>query len=113
MIETPPPQTFTYQVECEQDDALLQIENEILQNQQVFAVRYFQIENKVVFAILLKPIYTKSERDNLKTRLTSVAQELTGQEVTLTFDNQVFRGISDDLTDEKKWQLLSLAQSRN
>ncbi len=89
------------------------VENIFMQNKMVYAVRHFEIYNNLVFAVLTNPIFTKSERDKLKATLLELAKAITSSKVTITFDNQVFRDISNDLSEEQKASLLSLAKERN
>ncbi len=95
-----------------QNLSLDEIETLLLQNEKVYAVRSFEFEGNFVFALLSYPIFTKSERDLLKSTLLQIIKRATTNQVTITFDNQVFRQIDGNLTDEQKRKLLSLARSR-
>ena len=81
-----------------------------LQNEYVVAVKSFETENARVFGVLTMPIYLKSERDELvKTLSISLSQ---GKRAYVSLDNDVFRKIKDDMTEEQKEELLSLVQKR-
>ena len=75
-----------------------------LQNDKVVAVRVFETENARVFGILTTPIYLKSEREELIETLTQTLSQ--SKETYVSLDNDVFRKIRDDMTEEQKEQLL-------
>ena len=81
-----------------------------LQNDKVVAVRVFETENARVFGILTTPIYLKSERTELIETLTQTLSQ--SKETYVSLDNDVFRKIRDDMTEEQKEQLLLTVQNR-
>ena len=66
----------------------------------VLAARAFEKDGKIVLAVLTEPIYLSSERTELKTLLSEEAERETGCEVTLTFDLDIYRRISSDMSEE-------------
>ena len=81
-----------------------------LKNEKVVAVRSFEIDDTRVFSVLTLPIYLKSERDELKSTL---LQDLSqGKNTYISFDNDIFRGIKEDMSDEQKQKLLETIIAR-
>lgn len=66
----------------------------------VLAARAFEKDGKIVLAVLTEPIYLSSERAELKTLLSEEAERETGCEVALTFDLDIYRRISSDMSEE-------------
>lgn len=66
----------------------------------VLAARAFEKDGKIVLAVLTEPIYLSSERTELKTLLSEEAERETGCEVALTFDLDIYRRISSDMSEE-------------
>ena len=77
-------------------------QNVALSNPLVLAARAFEKDGKMVLAVLTEPIYLASDRAKLKELLTAEASAAAGSEVTLTFDLDVYRRISPDMSDEVK-----------
>ena len=75
-----------------------------LQNEKVVAVKSFEMENARVFSVLTVPIYLKSEREDLKSTLVFTLSQ--GKPAYVSFDNDVYRNIKPDMTDEQKQKLL-------
>ena len=73
-----------------------------LSNPLVLAARAFEKDGKTVLAVLTEPIYLASDRTKLKELLTAEASAAAGSPVTLTFDLDVYRRISPDMSDEVK-----------
>lgn len=89
------------------------LEHAALSQENVIAVRTFETEDVVVLAVLTAPIYLKSERDALKAQLKiTLREKCDGKDLIVTFDNEVYRKIKTDLTDEEKQQLVTLAKKR-
>lgn len=81
-----------------------------LQNEKVVAVKSFETEDIRVFSVLTLPIYLKSERDNLKS---SLAHDLSTSKTTyISFDNDVYRAIKDNMTDEQKQKVVATILAR-
>lgn len=81
-----------------------------LQNEKVVAVKSFETEDVRVFGVLTLPIYLKSERDNLKS---SLAHDLSTSKTTyISFDNDVYRAIKDNMTDEQKQKVVATILAR-
>ncbi len=81
-----------------------------LQNEKVVSVRAFETEDTRVFAIITTPLYTKSERDATKTSLYNTLAQ--GKTTFVSFDNDVYRAIKDDMDDEQKHDLIERVKSR-
>ena len=81
-----------------------------LQNDKVVAVRVFETKNARVFGILTVPIYLKSEREELIETLTQTLSQQ--KETYITLDNDIFRKIKDDMTEEQKEYLLQKVLKR-
>ncbi|MBQ9276444.1 MAG: hypothetical protein IJ226_02495 [Clostridia bacterium] len=81
-----------------------------LSHDKVLSVRAFEIDGTRVFAILTSPIYLKSERDALKNELFSLLSQ--GKTTYISFDNDVYRAIKDDMTEEQKNDLIERIESR-
>ena len=77
-------------------------QNVALSNPLVLAARAFEKDGKTVLAVLTEPIYLASDRAKLKELLTAEASAAAGSPVTLTFDLDVYRRISPDMSDEAK-----------
>lgn len=77
-------------------------QNVALSNPLVLAARAFEKDGKTVLAVLTEPIYLASDRTKLKELLTAEASAAAGSPVTLTFDLDVYRRISPDMSDEVK-----------
>ena len=73
-----------------------------LSNPLVLAARAFEKDGKTVLAVLTEPIYLASDRTKLKELLTAEASAAAGSPVTLTFDLDVYRRISPDMSNEVK-----------
>lgn len=73
-----------------------------LSNPLVLAARAFEKDGKTVLAVLTEPIYLASDRAKLKELLTAEASAAAGSPVTLTFDLDIYRRISPDMSDEVK-----------
>jgi|GEM_PF-3105629 len=81
-----------------------------LQNEKVVAVRAFETDEARVFAVLTTPVYLKSERDELAETLSSTLKQ--SKDTYISFDNDVFRKIKDDMTDAEKERLLDIVVKR-
>ena len=83
-------------------DAALAAEYSALENPLVLAAR----GETVVLAVLTEPIYLSSDRAALKTLLKDNAEKNTGKSVAVSFDLEVYRRISRDMSDGLKTVLL-------
>ena len=77
-----------------------------LSNPLVLAARAFEKDGKTVLAVLTEPIYLASERAELKRLLEKEATAACGSPVTLTFDLDVYRRISPDMSEDVKTLIL-------
>ena len=75
-------------------------QNVALSNPLVLAARAFEKDGKTVLAVLTEPIYLASDRAALKELLTAAASEAAGTPVTVTFDLDIYRRISRDMSAE-------------
>lgn len=82
-----------------------------LNNEKVIAVRSFETDTARVFAVLTLPIYLKSERDSLQDDLKSLLSQ--GKTTYISFDNDVYRAIKDDMTDFQKQRILKTVTERD
>ena len=82
-----------------------------LNNEKVVAVRSFETDTARVFAVLTLPIYLKSERDSLQKDLKSLLSQ--GKTTYISFDNDVYRAIKDDMTDSQKERILKTVTERD
>ncbi len=82
-----------------------------LNNEKVVAVRSFETGTTRVFAILTLPIYLKSERDSLQKDLKSILSQ--GKTTYISFDNDVYRAIKDNMTDFQKKRILKTVTERD
>ncbi|MBQ3755142.1 MAG: hypothetical protein II867_03175 [Clostridia bacterium] len=81
-----------------------------LQNEKVISVRAFETDDARVFAVLTEPIFFKTERDELKT---SLLQDLSSGKTTyISFDNDVYRSIKENMSAGQKEAILNLIVSR-
>ena len=87
-------------------DAALAAEYSALENPLVLAARAFEYGGTVVLAVLTEPIYLSSDRAALKTLLKDNAEKNTGKSVAVSFDLEVYRRISRDMSDGLKTVLL-------
>ncbi len=87
-------------------DAALAAEYSALENPLVLAARAFEYGETVVLAVLTEPIYLSSDRAALKTLLKDNAEKNTGKSVAVSFDLEVYRRISRDMSDGLKTVLL-------
>lgn len=87
-------------------DAALTAEYSALENPLVLAARAFECGGTVVLAVLTEPIYLSSDRAALKTLLKDNAEKNTGKSVAVSFDLEVYRRISRDMSDGLKTVLL-------
>lgn len=87
-------------------DAALTAEYSALENPLVLAARAFEYGGTVVLAVLTEPIYLSSDRAALKTLLKDNAEKNTGKSVAVSFDLEVYRRISRDMSDGLKTVLL-------
>lgn len=71
-----------------------------LSNPLVLAARAFERKGITVLAVLTEPIYLASDRAALKELLTAAASEAAGTPVTVTFDLEIYRRISRDMSAE-------------
>lgn len=86
--------------------------NALAQNiEKVLAVRSFETDDTRVFAVLTAPIYLKSERDQLYLELEDILSQ--GKITYISFDNDVYRAIKDDMTEEQKEQVVKTVLERN
>ncbi|MBO4380728.1 MAG: hypothetical protein J5815_01080 [Clostridia bacterium] len=81
-----------------------------LQNEKVISVRAFETDNARVFSVLTVPIYLKSEREELSKNLEETLSN--GKTTYISFDNDVFRKIKPDMTQEEKTELLNIVLKR-
>ena len=81
-----------------------------LQNEKVISVRAFETDNARVFSVLTVPIYLKSEREELSKNLEETLSN--GKTTYISFDNDVFRKITPDMTQEEKTELLNIVLKR-
>lgn len=71
-----------------------------LSNPLVLAARAFERKGVTVLAVLTEPIYLASDRAALKELLTATASAAAGTPVTVTFDLEIYRRISRDMSAE-------------
>ena len=71
-----------------------------LSNPLVLAARAFERKGVTVLAVLTEPIYLASDRAALKELLTATASAAAGTPVTVTFDLDIYRRISRDMSAE-------------
>ncbi len=81
-----------------------------LQNEKVISVRAFETEESRVFCILTLPIYLKSEREQLLNNLENTLSK--GKQTYISLDNDIYRKIKPDMTEEEKAELLNVVLKR-
>ena len=87
-------------------DAALAAEYSALENPLVLAARAFEYGGTAVLAVLTEPIHLSSDSAALKTLLKDNAEKNTGKSVAVSFDLEVYRRISRDMSDGLKTVLL-------
>ena len=79
----------------------------------IIGARAFNYNDKIVLALLTTPFYLKSERDGTRWRIqTELADALSFDDITVTFDVEVYRKIKDGLNEVQMQKLLQLAKTR-
>lgn len=84
-------------------------ERAALMHEKVVGARAAAREGKLLVAVITLPVYLGSERDALKEELRETLSEATGQEVAVTFDLGVYRGIRPGMSEEEKTLLFKEA----
>lgn len=86
-----------------------------LNHEQVLSARTFECDGYVVVVVLTTPIFSATERDELKCSIKqSVLNELSLEDdkVIVTFDMEIYRG-AFDADEQEKTELLALAKERS
>lgn len=84
-------------------------ERAALMHEKVVGARAAAREGQLLVAVITLPVYLGSERDALKEELRETLSEATGQEVAVTFDLGVYRGIRPGMSEEEKTLLFKEA----
>lgn len=87
--------------------------NRVYEKEFVEAARLAEADGCIVIAVLTKPFYLKSERDNAMLTLEAELKELVGSEdIVVVFDLDIFRRIDDDMSEEEVLELYNIAKLR-
>lgn len=83
-----------------------------LENDKVVGARCFQVQDTFVVAVLTVPIYLKSERDKCKKDLQNVIVQLTGKDIVVTFDVDIYAKIKPNMSETEKTTLYKKVTAR-
>ena len=84
----------------------------MLCDENVIGAKCFFYQNSCVIAMLTKPFYLKSERDEfLKNTQECLSKELS-LDVVATLDVDVYRKIKPNMSNEQKAEILQIARQR-
>lgn len=84
----------------------------MLGDENVIGAKCFFYQNSCLVAMLTKPFYLKSQRDEfLKNTQEFLSKELS-LDVVATLDVDVYRKIKPDMSNEQKSEILQIARQR-
>ena len=87
--------------------------NRVYEKEFVEAARLAEANDCIVIAVLTKPFYLKSERDNAMLTLEAELKELIeSEDLIVVFDLDIFRRIDDDMSKEEVIELYNIAKLR-
>ncbi len=81
-----------------------------LSDARVRAARAFEYDGELIMALLLEPMYLKSERDALKAEFERKLSERLDMSVKITFDMEVYRKISEQMSEGEMQYLCALVK---
>lgn len=84
----------------------------VLQNKNVVGARCFEVQNTYIVAVLTVPIYLKSERDKCKSDIQAEISQISGKEVIVTFDVDIYAKIKPNMSDSEKTSLYKKVTAR-
>lgn len=84
----------------------------VLQNENVIGARCFEAQNTYIVAVLTVPIYLKSERDKCKFDIQTAISQLSGKEIIVTFDIDIYAKIKPNMSERDKDALYKKVTAR-
>ena len=90
------------------------IESAAMSIDKVVAVKCFETSNTIVVAALTEPIFSRTENNELKEKI-SIAVRETGftKRIIVSFDLDIYSKIKDDMSAEQKTKLIETLDSRS
>lgn len=73
-----------------------------LMQDMVMSARCFEYNDKCILALILKPFFLKSEKDEYVSLLAKNLSEKTNKDVVITLDIDIFCKIHDEMTGQEK-----------
>lgn len=95
------------------DDDVNKALNIVYAHDFVEAARGASADGTIIIAALTKPFFLKSERDAARAALTEELEALCdGNSVIVVFDMDIFRKISDDMSEDETREIVDIARQR-